>query len=65
MIFSADETCEVGFEAGSSVTKDYGKGENKFNGEVSWVEIDVDKDAEDVEHFISAEERLKVAMALQ
>ena len=37
----------------------------KFSGEVNWVEIDVDKDAEDFDHFITPEERPRVAMAIQ
>jgi hypothetical protein len=43
------------------VTTDYDV--KKFNGEVSWVEIDVGLD--DHNHLISPEERLKVAMAIQ
>ena len=65
MVFSADETCDVGFEAGSPVTYDYPKGGTKFSGDVTWVEIAVDKDAEDLDHLISPEERLRVAMAIQ
>ena len=65
MIFSADETCDVGFEAGSPVTPDYPARGTKFSGEVNWVEIAVGKDAEDLDHLISPEERLRVAMALQ
>jgi len=65
MVFSADETCDVGFEAGSPVTYDYPARGTKFSGEVNWVEIDVDKDAEDLDHLISPEERLRVAMAIQ
>jgi arylsulfatase len=65
MVFSADETLDVGFEAGSPVTFDYPKGHTEFSGEVNWVQIDLDKDAEDVDHLISPEERLRVAMALQ
>ncbi len=65
MVFSADETCDVGFEAGSPVTDDYPSGGGTFSGEVNWVEIAVDKDAEDLDHLISPEERLRVAMALQ
>ncbi len=63
-IFSADETCDIGDEYGSLVTKDYPES-RKFNGEVNWVEIDVDKDAEDNDHFITPEERLRIAMAIQ
>lgn len=65
LIFSADETCDIGFEAGSPVTYDYPTHGGKFNGEVNWVEIDVDQDAESLDHLISPEERLKVAMAIQ
>ncbi|MCE5290020.1 MAG: arylsulfatase [Nocardiaceae bacterium] len=63
-VFSADETFDVGDEFGSPVTSDYPT-PKKFNGEVNWVQIDIDKDAEDQDHFISAEERLRVVMALQ
>ena len=63
-VFSADETLDVGNEFGSPVTPDYPT-PKKFNGEVNWVEIDVDKDAEDFDHLITPEERLQVAMAIQ
>ena len=63
-IFSADETLDIGDEFGSPVTPDYPK-RKKFTGEVNWVEIDVDKDAEDLDHLITPEERLRVAMAIQ
>jgi arylsulfatase len=56
---------DLGNEYGSPVTKDYPKSGAKFNGEVNWVQIDVDKDAEDADHFITAEERLRVAMGIQ
>ncbi len=62
-LFSADETCDIGFESGSPVTKDYGA--IKFNGEVNWVEIDVAEAAEDADHFISPEQRFRVAMGIQ
>jgi arylsulfatase len=63
--FSADETVDVGMEAGSPVSPDYGPRGNEFNGQVNWVEFDVDKDALDADHFLTAEERFKVAMAFQ
>jgi arylsulfatase len=66
IIFSADETCDIGVEAGSPVTKDYGQnGSTRFTGTVNGVEIDVDQAAKDADHFISPEERLRVAMAIQ
>jgi arylsulfatase A-like enzyme len=63
MLFSADETLDIGTEAGSPVTTDYGV--RKFSGEVNWAEIDLGKDAKDADHFLKPEERLQVALALQ
>ena len=65
IVFSADETCDVGNEFGSPVTYDYPASGTKFSGEVNWVEIDLGKDAVDLDHLISPEERLHVAMAIQ
>ena len=65
MVFSADETCDVGFEAGSPVTTDYTTPRGRFTGQVNWVEIAVDEAAEDLDHLLSPEERYRVAMALQ
>ncbi len=65
LVFSADETCDVGFGAGSPVTYDYGTHDNEFSGEVNWVEIDIGKDAINLDHLITAEDRLRVAMARQ
>ena len=39
--------------------------DNAFNGSVLWVQIDLGEDAEDADHLITAEERLRVAMARQ
>jgi len=63
--YSADETVDVGCEAGSPVSPDYGPRGNAFNGEVNWVEIDVDKAALDADHILTGAERFRVAMALQ
>jgi len=65
MIFSADETADVGSDTASPVSDDYGPGNNAFNGRVEWVQIDLGEDAEDADHLISPEERLRVAMARQ
>jgi hypothetical protein len=64
-IFSADETCDIGSEAGSPVSEDYGPLGNEFTGEVNWVQIDLGEDAEDADHYIDPEERLRVYMAVQ
>ena len=63
MVFSADETCDVGKGTGSPVSPDYDPKDNEFSGEVNWVQIDLEKD--DHDHLISPEERFKVAMARQ
>ena len=49
MIFSADDTCDVGKEGGALVADDYPV-PNDFTGEVNWVEIDVDEAAQDADH---------------
>jgi arylsulfatase A-like enzyme len=64
MIFSADDTCDVGVENGALVADDYPV-PNRFTGEVNWVEIDVGKAGEDADHRVDAEERVRVAMARQ
>jgi arylsulfatase len=65
LVISADETCDVGYEAGSPVTYDYPKRGTKFSGDVNWVEIDIGKDAISLDHLITAEDCLRVAMARQ
>jgi arylsulfatase A-like enzyme len=64
IIFSADDTLDVGKEGGALVADDYPV-PNDFTGEVIWVEIDVAEDAEDSDHMIDPEERLRIAMARQ
>ena len=65
MVFSADDTCDVGMEGGAVVSEDYGPRGNEFTGEVNWVQIDLDEAAEDLDHLITPEERLHIAMARQ
>ncbi len=65
MIFSGDETTDLGSDTASPVSDDYGPGDNAFNGTVEWVQIDLGEDAEDADHLITPEERLRVAMARQ
>jgi arylsulfatase len=63
MMFSCDETTDVGRESGTPVTPDYDRRSSAFTGKVRWVQIDLGKD--DHDHFISPEERLRLAMARQ
>ena len=64
MIFSADDTCDVGKEGGALVAEDYPV-PNDFTGEIHWVEIDVDGAAVDADHYLEPDELLRVAMARQ
>jgi arylsulfatase len=63
MIFSADETTDIGYESGTCVSPDYTVHNSRFNGKIHWVQIDLGKD--DHDHYIDPEERLRVAMARQ
>jgi len=63
MVFSADETTDIGYESGTPVTADYTTKTSRFTGTIHWVQIDLGDD--DHDHFIDPEERLRIAMARQ
>jgi arylsulfatase A-like enzyme len=63
MIFSADETTDVGYESGTSVSADYTAQSSRFTGKIHWVQIDTGDDDQD--HLIDPDERLRIAMARQ
>jgi len=65
MLFSADETTDVGSDSATPVTDDLDPAELEFTGRVDWVQLDIDEAAEDLDHLITPEERLRVAMARQ
>jgi arylsulfatase A-like enzyme len=65
MMFSGDETTDVGSDTASPVSDDYAGEASRFTGTVHWVQIDLGHDAEDADHLITAEERLRIAMARQ
>jgi len=65
IIFSADETTDIGYESGTTVSPDYTAHTSRFNGKIHWVQIDLGDDAKDADHYIAPEERLRVAMARQ
>ena len=65
MIFSADETADVGQDTASPVSDDYSGDESIYSGTVNWVQIDIDGAAEDLDHLITPEERFRIAMARQ
>ena len=63
MGYSADEACDVGGDTGSPASPDYGPTGNAFNGDIAWAQIDLGTDSHD--HLITAEDRLRIAMARQ
>jgi arylsulfatase A-like enzyme len=63
LIFSADETTDIGYESGTAVSPDYTPQSSRFTGKIHWVTLDTGND--DHEHLIDPEERLRVAMARQ
>jgi arylsulfatase len=63
LIFSADETTDVGYESGTTVTPDYTARDSRFSGRINWVQVDLGTD--DHDHLLDADERLRVAMARQ
>jgi arylsulfatase A-like enzyme len=64
-IFSADETTDVGYESGTTVSPDYTAHTSRFTGKIEWVRIDLGEDAKDADHYIDPDERFRVAMARQ
>jgi len=65
LIFSGDETTDLGNDTGTPVTDDFGSVGRPFTGRIAWVELDIGAAAEDLDHLITPEERWRVAMARQ
>jgi arylsulfatase len=66
MLFSADETTDVGSDTATPVSADYGPGDDSvFTGRLRWIQIDIADATEDVDHLIEPDERLRIAMARQ
>jgi arylsulfatase len=65
MLFSADETTDIGTDSATPVSDDHGPRETAFTGRVNWVQLDLGDDAQDADHLIAPEERLRIARARQ
>jgi arylsulfatase len=65
MIFSGDETTDVGNDTATPVSDDCSSRESPFAGRIRRVQIDIDDAANDADHVITAEERYRVAVAKQ
>ncbi|RSM60382.1 arylsulfatase [Kibdelosporangium aridum] len=63
MLFSADETIDLGKDHGSAVSDDYTPETSDFTGTVNWVQLDIGHDSHD--HLITPEDRLRAAMVRQ
>ncbi|MGP0030300.1 MAG: arylsulfatase [Acidimicrobiales bacterium] len=63
MIYSADETCDVGRDTGTAVSEDYTGPTSTFSGTVNWVKLDIGDDSHD--HLIAPEDLMRVATAIQ
>lgn len=63
LIFSVDETADIGCDPATPVSDDYTSRASAFTGTVNWVQIDLG--AFDADHFISPEEQFRIAMARQ
>jgi arylsulfatase len=63
MLFSMDETTDVGTDSATPVSDDHGPKDSRFTGVIDWVEIDLGDAAADTDHLIRPEERLRVAIA--
>jgi arylsulfatase len=61
LIYSLDETTDIGRDTASPVSDDYTGEESSFRGTVEWVRIDVGEALEPV----PPEDRLRIAMARQ
>jgi arylsulfatase len=65
MIFSADDGCDVGEDTGAPVSPDYGPRGNAFTGRIRGVQLAIADAAEAVDHLVSAEQALHIAMSRQ
>jgi arylsulfatase A-like enzyme len=63
MIFSADETTDIGDDFGMPVSSDYTAANSKFNGRIELVQIDVGQDSHD--HLVDPQDLIRVAMSRQ
>ncbi len=63
MVYSGDETCDVGATPARPSARTTPSAANEFTGTVNWVELEAGEDNHD--HLISPEHLMRVAMALQ
>ena len=64
IIYSLDETADIGRDTASPVSDDYTATDGAFSGTIAWVRIDLDAITGGVDP-VPAEDRLRVALARQ
>ncbi|WP_279433197.1 arylsulfatase [Curtobacterium sp. PhB136] len=65
LAFSGDETMDVGSDTGTPVSDDYDSRGSVFTGSIDRVQIDLGDDANDADHLISPEERMRIITTRQ
>jgi arylsulfatase len=65
IIYSLDETADIGRDSASPVSDDYSGPGSSFQGSIDWVRIDVGEAAQEADVHITLEQRLRAAMARQ
>jgi len=65
LVFSLDETCDVGHDGGLPVSDDYDAEDSEFTGTVESVLIELSEGADEFNHLIDPQLRLSVAIARQ
>ncbi|MGO9081565.1 MAG: hypothetical protein ACLQDY_21410, partial [Streptosporangiaceae bacterium] len=63
LIFSIDETADIGSDSATPVSDDYTSRTSTFTRTVHWVQIDTGP--ADADHFISPDEQFRIAMGRQ
>ena len=65
LVFSLDETCDVGHDSGLPVSDDYTSHGSTFTGEVKTVLIELADGEADFNHLVDPQLRLSTALARQ
>jgi arylsulfatase len=65
LVFSLDETCDVGHDSGLPVSDDYRAEDSQFTGTVHSVLIELADGAADFNHLVDPQLRLSTALARQ
>jgi arylsulfatase A-like enzyme len=65
IVFSADDGLDVGEDSGAPVSPDYGPTGNEFNGRIRGIQLAISEAAESVDHLVSPEQAIHIALARQ